>query len=234
MRTRALLLTAAASMVGVAAMAQVTSQNIVGFVNKTVYGASQQYYTLLNNPLNGTNNNINTIIPTAPEGVTVYRWDSVHQQFFDGITYYDAATVAPNPAGWYTAAGDPSTAVLNPGEGFFLYNGGGTNFTLTFVGEVQTGNSTVVIPAAFYSFLGSAVPQSAGLSAMGFPQVDGMVYYKWLVGTQKFSDPLTYTDGVGWNDGVNLVEPTPDVGEGFVIQNPNTGTSYSWTRTFTP
>src|ERR1035441_2625923 len=65
MRTKTLLIAAAALAVGVASsMAQTYSQNVVGYYNVTV--AAGQYYILANQLINGsdpaqTNNDINTV-----------------------------------------------------------------------------------------------------------------------------------------------------------------------------
>ena len=71
MRTKTLLLSAAVLAAGLAASTaqSVFSVNAVGYVNKTLAPG----YNLIANPLNGTNNLLSTIIPTAPDGSAVIK-----------------------------------------------------------------------------------------------------------------------------------------------------------------
>lgn len=204
----------------------VYSVNAVGYVNVTVTPG----YNLIANPLNGTNNNINTIIPTAPDDTTAFKWDNAQQQFGGAATYAGGL-------GWLDSSFNPSTLTLAPGEGFFIRNVSGSPFTVTFVGEVPQGNLTNNIQPN-YGFYASIVPQSAGLSTIGFPQVTDMQYTVWNPAAQQYGATYTYI-GVqpgypsGWADaGFNPVDPTPAVGEGFLIKNPSSTTTYPWGRTF--
>jgi hypothetical protein len=221
MRTKTFLLSAAVFAAGLAVSTaqSVYSVNAVGYVNKTIVAG----YNLIANPLNGTNNNINTIIPTAPNGSVILKWDGAAQQFGQADTYLDGL-------GWVDASVQPSTTTLNPGEGIFFQNNSGASATLTFVGEVPQGSLTNRIGANF-GFYSSIVPQSAGLTALGFPGQSGMTYNGWDTAGQTYAAAYTYIDGLGWVDpGVNPVDPVPAVGEGFLITNP--GAAVNWTRTF--
>jgi len=207
MRTKTLLLTAAVIAAGMAAsQAQVYSVNAVGYVNK----ALSVGYSLIANPLNGTNNNLNTIMPTVPDGTFVLKWLPATQSFSDPAQYYDGL-------GWL-----PDTATMAPGEGAFINLPSAT--TVTFVGEVPQGTLTTPI-SANYSLISSKVPQSAGLSTMGLQGQDGDYVLFWNPATQSFKDPIQYYDGLGWLP----EDPTPAVGEGFFF---NTPTARNWTRTF--
>jgi hypothetical protein len=227
MRTKTLLLTAAlfAAGLGVSMAQSVYSVNAVGYVNVTL----RPGYNLIANPLNGTNNVISTVIPAAslPDDVQVLTWNNSAQSFNQAV--FTAGGV------WYDQGGNPDTSVLNPGRGFFVYLPGSTNVTVTFVGEVPQGGLTNSI-SANYGFYSSIVPQSAGLSTMGFPGVLDMQYLPWSSTAQAYGQALVYV-GVqpgfasGWADqGGNPVDPTPAVAEGFVIFNP--GAAVSWGRTF--
>jgi hypothetical protein len=220
MRTKTLLLTAAAIAAGVfssQAQTAVFSQNAVGYVNVTV----RPGYNLIANPLNGTNNLLSTVIPTAPDGSTVFKWNNGAQQFAQADTFLGGA--------WLDSGFNPSTTVVNPGEGIFFQNNSGANATITFVGEVPQGNLTNNILANF-GFYSSIVPQSAGLSTIGFPGVDGMTYNAWDVVNQQYAQALTFLGGQ-WLDGsFNPADPTPAVAEGFLISNP--GSAVAWARTF--
>jgi len=198
-------------------MAQVYSVNAVGYVNKSIpkKAGAALTYALLANPLNGTNNNVNTVIPTAPDGSQLFK--------FSGGAFQ-------NPEGYITGVGwDPGTAVLNPGEGFFiaLDNAVATDPTvLTFVGEVPQGTLVNPVPNG-YSALSSIVPQAGAVSAvLGLTAPDGANIFTWNLVNQRYDDPSGYIQGVGWDPS----EPVIPVGEAFFFLNP--GASYNWTRTF--
>lgn len=220
MRTKTFLLSAAVLAAGLSAsVAQsVFSVNAVGYVNITVVNGNN----LIANPLNGTNNNINTVIPTAPAGSTVTKWNGTLQQLAPSDAYL-AGT------GWVDENFAASTTTIAPGEAFFFQNPGATA-TLTFVGEVPQGNLVNPIGPLF-GFYSSIVPQSASLPALSFPAAGGMVYNAWDRVGQKYGAGLTFLAGTGWVDeNFANVDPVPAVGEGFLITNP--GGAVSWTRTF--
>lgn len=222
MRTKTLLLSAAVLAAGLAASTaqSVFSVNAVGYVNVTL----KPGYNLIANPLNGTNNNINTVIPTAPNGSIAFKWNFASQQFAAADTFADGF-------GWIDNAFQLSTTVLNPGEGFFFQNNSGADATLTFVGEVPQGTLTNVLRPN-YGFYSSIVPQSAGLAALGFPSINGATYTVWNTASQQYGATYTYADGIGWIDSsFQLVDPTPAVGEAFLLNNP-AGANVDWSRTF--
>jgi hypothetical protein len=217
MRTKTLLLTAALGAAGIAtSMAQVYSVNAVGYVNKSIplkAGASLTY-ALLANPLNGTNNAVNTVIPTAPDGAQLFK-------FTNGAF--------ENPEGYIDGVGwDPGTAMLNPGEGFFIaLPATGPNPTvLTFVGEVPQGTLVKAVPNG-YSALASIVPQTGAVSAdLGLTAPDGANIFTWNIVNQVYDNPSGYIDGVGWDPS----EPVIPVVDAFFFLNPSTG--YNWSRDF--
>jgi hypothetical protein len=219
MRTK-IILSAALVAAGIAAAdaQQVYSVNAVGYVNVTI----KPGYNLLANPLNGTNNVISTIIPTAPEGTAAFKWNSVSQSFTEADYYFVGN-------GWLDGNFAPSTNTLSPGEGFFLQNNSGGNVTITFVGEVPQGSLTNRI-SSNYGFYGSQVPQSAGLTALGFPASEGMAYTPWNATGQAYAPGYSYISGVWYDDNFANVEPVPAVAEGFLITNP--GAAVNWSRTF--
>jgi hypothetical protein len=219
MRTKTLLFSAAVLAAGMAAsMAQsVYSINAVGYVNLTI----QNGYNLIANPLNGTNNSINTIMPIAPDGSVVLRWNGNAQAFHQAETHFTGV--------WYDGAFNPSTTVINPGEGFFFQNNSGAAATLTFVGEVPQGNLTNRVTSA-YGFYSSQVPQSGTLTSLGFPGQDGMTYNGWNAAGQGYNQAYTFFAGAWYDPGFNPADPVPAVGEAFLITNP--GGAVDWTRTF--
>jgi hypothetical protein len=219
MRTK-IILSAALVAAGLAAAdaQQVYSVNAVGYVNVTLVSG----YNLIANPLNGTNNNINTIIPVAPDNSIAFGWDAGLQQFAQADNYFLGS-------GWLDGNFQPSATILSPGRAFFFQNNGAAT-TITFVGEVPQGSLTNSINAN-YGFYSSIVPQSAPLtSGLGFPAVDNMIYNGWNKVTQQYADAYNRLDGVWYDKDFNAVEPTPAVAEGFLITNP--GGLINWTRTF--
>jgi hypothetical protein len=220
MRTKTLLLTAAFCAAGVAtSMAQVYSVNAVGYVNKTIPKSTAPgalvTYAILANPLNGTNNNISTILPVVPDGTSVFKFSN--GTFENPETYF---------AGW-----DPGTATLNPGEGFFIVLDNATApnpTTVTFVGEVPQG--TLVNPIANgYSLRSSIVPQSGQLqSTLGLVPAPDSSVFTFDVTRQLYNDPFSYfgPTPADWDP----AEPVIGVAEGFFILNP--AASFNWTRQF--
>jgi len=211
MRTKTLLLTAAVLTAGLAAsVAQsVYSVNAVGYVNKSLVAG----YTLISNPLNGTNNLLSTILPVVADGTFVLKWNAASQTFSDPSQYYDGLGWLPD-------------ATLAPGEGAFINAPAAT--TVTFVGEVPQGNLTNQI-SGNYSLLAHIVPQSISLAnpSVNFPVLDGDFVLFWDTAAQAFRDPLQYYDGLGWLPS----EPTPAVAEGFFF-NTAPAAARSWGRSF--
>jgi len=219
MRTKTLLLSAAVFAAGIAVSTaqSVYSINAVGYVNLTVANG----YNLIANPLNGTNNSINTVMPTAPDGSSVLRWNNQAQTFYQAETYLGGT--------WFDGNFNVSTTVINPGEGFFFQNNSGASATLTFVGEVPQGNLTNRV-SANYGFYSSQVPQSGTLTSLGFPGQDGMTYNGWNAASQGYNQAYTYLGGTWFDNNFNPADPVPAVGEAFLITNP--GGAVNWTRTF--
>jgi len=230
MRTKTLLLTAAVIAAGIgASQAQVYSVNSVGYVNVPVGPG----YNLIANPLNGTNNQVNTVIPTAPDSSLLYKWNKNTQSFPPALTFFDFGAGNPD-TGWYDGD-NKSTLSVDPGDAIYFVNSGAAT-TLTFVGEVPQGANLSVTVAANYGFYSSIVPRQAGLTSLNFPASDSMLLYFFNQPQQRYNQALTYFDfgagnpDTGWYDGDNKVDPTPAVAQGFLISNPST--ARSWTQSF--
>ncbi len=106
------------------AQSNVTSINIVGYVNIPFRPGDN----LFGNPLQGqTNNLLSSIIPTAPVGTTVSLWNSTAHQFTTTSTFQGG--------GWSLDFD------LAPGQGALLHTG--TLFTNTFLGTVLAPDGSI-------------------------------------------------------------------------------------------
>jgi len=238
MRTKTLLLTAALSAAGLAtSMAQVYSVNAVGYVNKGPIPANG--WAALGNPLNGTNNSLNTIMPLPAagyDGSTIYRFDPAAQSYQDSIQWIGGF-------GWFSPS-DPDPTI-NPGEGFFFQNVGTQPLTVTFVGEVPSGTlNNPMVGGNKWSIRSSVVPKALRLgdtdattgsaNNLGFPAGDNDTVYIFDTATQAYLDSYSYVPGFGW---FSPSDPDPDgpliePGSSFFVQAGATTANRTWVQTF--
>ena len=208
MRTRTLIVAAAALAVGVASsMAQaVYSQNVVGYVNIPV---ASNVKKLIANQLNTTNNTLNGLLPTPLPGTTIYK-------FNNGYTSY---LFDPDDSVW-TPDGN---ATLNPGEGAFILSPSAA--TLTFVGEVRQGSLTNTLPSGVKVLRSSIVPQAGLVSTtLGLTPQPGDSLFTYAGG---FTTYLFDPDDAVWTPS----EPNIAVGESFFFTRAGAGNP--WVRNFT-
>jgi len=215
MRTKTLVLTAVLSAAGVASsLAQVFSVNAVGYVNMPIVPGFQ----IINNPLNNTSPNGNTVtnlFASAPDNTLVYRYLQSRGGF----------VIISKVFGSWSDATDAAQSIL-PGEGFFVFNGGTTTWTNTFVGEVMQGALSHQVPSAL-SIQASEVPQAGGIvTPLGYPVAENDVVYVWDTPTQGYKIGQ-FVFGA-WS-GDFSAEPTVAVGQGFFVSKPAT---VPWNRTF--
>ena len=253
MRTKTLVLTAAISAAALAtSMAQIFSVNAVGYVKVTIPANGLE---MIANPLNQPNNDLNVILPlkddSTQDGITIYRFDP--NGGGGGGAYRNAITWVSNGPGmgglWFTPDVDPNATVVNPGEGFFVYNVTGTAADLTFVGEVMQGSLSNPIPAnGKLSMRSSQVPQAAGLGdpahadSLRFPASGGDTVYVFDVPghAQAYSDAYTYIDTGDptmpnfWFNAsdANPEGPVIPVAGSFFVIKADAVASVNWTRTF--
>lgn len=221
MRTKALLVTAALSAVGIATVMAdpVYSVNVVGFINVTVPAGG---YALVANQLNGTNNLLRTIIPTYADGGQLLTWNPALQTFVQ--FFYDATD------GWLDGTLAQANPDVSPGKGFFLLNPLGTAQTVTFVGEVPQGTALSTPIGVNYSLVGSIPPLAGTATSLTLPAVGGNQLLKWDVIRQTYIQYF-YDETDGWLDGtLAQVDPPLAVGEGFFVLN--TGAAATWTQNF--
>lgn len=237
MRTKTLLLTAALSAAGFAsALAQapsIFSVNAVGYVNVALPAG----HTILANPLDGTNNHLNTILPLpdTADNTTILRFNPANQMYFS--LQFIAGF------GWFSSGPD-SDYIINPGEGFWIVPSGPTPLNVTFVGQVrQTGQgpmSVDITGLGNYQLAGSIVPQALSIGQVGhtndvrtleFPAGDNDTLLLFGPGVGPYTS-WQYIDGYGWfnQDDPNTNGPVIPVGSGFWTIK--AGATASWTRNF--
>ena len=184
----------------------VYSSNVVGYVTKSVIGGGTNgLFQMIANPLNTTNNTIGFLIPTAPDGTVLYKYDG---GIFAIATYFLGAWDHPE----YT---------LNPGEGAIVCSP--RNWTNTYVGEVLQGALINPYPAGF-SIRASQVPQAGTLTALGWssPQVSfGDTVFRFNTTNQSYD----FGVWVGaWSPDLTIA-----IGESIWLE---TGSAGSWNRFF--
>ena len=188
------------------ALAQ-TSQNIVGYVNVTCpVGLSM----IANQLDNGKGNTVADLIKGVPDGTTLYKFAGGK---FTLNTYVDPA--------W-----DIPTMTLAPGEGAFVANVDTKAFTITFVGDVKLGASSVALPKGL-SIISSVIPQDIAakdINGLGFGATDGDTIYTFAAGKFALN---TYVDPA-WDAPAAVIA----VGTAFFFQNAGDAAK-TWNRTFT-
>jgi hypothetical protein len=216
MRTKTLLFTAALAAAGVisSVAADVTSSNIVGYVNKAVNAG----FTIIGNPLNSGGNTLGTIFPAdLADGTTLYRYTP---------TGFKIATFAEQDDGTHSW-GENNNDVLNPGEGVFIFSAAARS--ITFVGEVPLGTALNNNIDAGFNLKSSIVPQAGQIdTVLKYPPVAGDAVYLlkpdgsgYNISTYEEQDDGSFN----WN-----VPPVLTVGEGVWILS---ATAKTWTRSFT-
>ncbi len=222
MRTKTLLLTAAALAAGLAtsvAQSNVYSVNVVGYVNVTLTNG----FNLIGNQLDldgtGLNNNVNTVFSTnLPSGSIVYAWS--------GTSFASPAATFLSKSGWGGGTNAVNTA-LAPGKGVFVALPAGQSKTITLVGNVMQGSLSNSY-AGGYSVLSSTVPQGGLVQTdLGFVALNGAIVYKYNPATQAYVSPAyTFLTKTGWSPS----QPSVGVGEAFFLASPSAS---AWVRTFT-
>ncbi len=205
MKTKALLLAGLVSLAGasVSDAQTVYSVNSVGYINLPIPSG----FSMIANQLFSSGSTIGELLPTPADSTKFYK--------FNGVSYDISEYI--NGLGWFP----DGSATLLPGEGGFIFNPTAP-FTLTFTGEVPTGNLSNPLVAGF-SIRSSIVPQSGLLSTtLGLPVADTDKVYKFN-GTSY--DIFEYINGLGWFP----EEPTVNVGQSFFVYK---GSSASWDRNF--
>jgi hypothetical protein len=207
MRTKTLLLTAAALAAGLAtsmAQSNVYSVNVVGYINKTFASNALE---MVENPLTDGTNTLNSVLGSLQTGSVAFVWNGAG---------YD---VASKPKSVW----NPNLSVPT-GIGFFVKRMGdaGTN---TFVGSVvaNTGASvTNHLTGGMLTLTGSMLPYADTLNGTNLGLADApqnSVIYKWNgAGYDVASKPKSL-----WNPNLSI-----GVGDAFFIKS---AADYDWVQT---
>lgn len=187
-------------------MAQVYSQNAVGYINITI----KPGFNLVGNQLIQPSTAISALLPAPPAQTVFYA--------FSGG--FSSVVFDPDLGGW-----DPDPNLPMPyGGGGFIFNPTASPFTMTLVGDVGQGSLANAVPAGL-SIKSSKVPQAGGISTvLGFPAAPFDV-------VSQFANPGGYSantfdpDLGGWDPG----EPALTVGEAVFVQSV---AGHAWTRVF--
>jgi len=164
-------------------------------------------YSMHCNPLNGSDNHINAVLPSMSNGDTLSKWDDATQQWMTSNIFISGS-------GW----SDPSM-ILAPGEGFLISVG--TTLTHSFVGEVAQAYSVNPVPN-LQSIRSSIVPQAGRvMTDLHLPVINGDTVTRMINGSY-----VTYTySGGAWSPS----EPSVSIGESF-WNNKNVG--FWWHRNY--
>ena len=223
MKTNTLLAAAAILAVGgIAAQAQVYSQNIVGYVNQVIPAG----YTVVGNPLTtGSSNGVNEVFSALPDGTSFLFWNG---SGFDTVIYDSSIGGFP----WFDGGYNTLSAVpqIAPGTAFFINPPNA--FTNTYVGTVSPAagaTNSFPLPAG-YSLVSSVLPVGGAITnaALSFPLDgnDGISFLLWNgSGYVTRIYDTTVGDGNGpWYDG-NYAGPVDapvlNVGYGFFVNPPS-------------
>jgi hypothetical protein len=156
-----------------------------------------------------------------PVGGKILKWNNA-------ATRFDVYTRVAFGNGWSPGTG--AAAMINPGEGFFIYSP--AQITSRFVGDVLDaryyGIQTNNLRSGF-ELTGSKQPLTGSVYDLGLNlpfSSSQNALLKWNVGTQRYDIYNRVLFGPGWSPSV----PTINVGEGFFTR---LGAPYSWVQNFT-
>ena len=186
-------------------MAQVYSQNAVGYINLNL----PQGFSMIANQLKTANNTLAEVLPAPPAGTLIYKL--VGANFVIG-------TFDEFDLNW----GANANLAMGPGTGFFIALP--TAATITLVGEVPQGILSTPTPTGF-SLIGSQVPQAGPVTTLGLVAGLGDTLYKFANNNYTIFN-FDEFDAM-WLPSI----PNLGVGEGFYL-NRVPGSPTTWTRTF--
>ena len=165
----------------------------------------QTGYNLIANQLDHGSNTLNDIMPVAPDGSVVYKYNNAGSNWL--LAVYSA-----NNGSW-----GPGAISLNPGEGAFFQ--APTNFTLVFRGTPHVPVLPVTIPSGACYLLSRQTNDVASYNnIVGLTPTNGAKWFQW---NNAAGDYNVYAFGKGaWTPSV----PAAAVGESVWISPSGAGT----------
>ena len=165
-------------------------------------------YSLIANNLNNSNNNINIVIPDAPEGATLNKWNNITHNFEEMETYWAGS-------GW-----DPGVTILNPGEAAMFWNPEIVPVTMTFTGDpIEPRLPAPLMPSQMYGYGMQTVSEGTHESITGRSIGEGVQWSKWNPTNQAYQT-FVFTGGAWKTSGTPVPAPTTGIGEGVFITGP--------------
>jgi hypothetical protein len=212
-----MLLSALIGTIGaVSAMAQtnVYSLNAVGYINITAYPG----FNMISCPLIAApDNTLNTLLP------------STNGQYKKWQVWTFNPTASPQytedigtAAGWLNGG----TETISPGAAVWLYNPSNTTSTVTFVGTVPTGPSSVTLYPDSFNMVSSYEPASGDIVTNSLMTFTNAVKkdQAWVYSGATASYTEYLAGAAGWAGGVDPVIPT--VGGGVFYYNAQATNNY--------
>lgn len=165
-------------------------------------------FSMLANPLSVADNKVGEVFADVPDGTILYKYSPT-----------SGFSVNVFIAGMWTA---PEETMV-PGEGAFIWNPTGQDFSLAFTGEVMQGTLSRPLAKGF-TLCASMVPQAGRLdSVLGYVPEDGDIVYRFDSSAASYT---LHTWLIGnWDNA-----PEVKIGEAFWITKMNPA---NWVRTFT-
>jgi hypothetical protein len=174
----------------------------------------QPGYNLIANNLKQTNFNVNTVIPTAPEGAELFKWDNIHGAF-GGMDTFDSLS-----GGWVNEFWELSTNTLATGEIAMMSNPNISGYPITFTGRPNEPVLPMPLQTShIYGYGMQTASQGTYDSITGRLPAEGSQLMKWDLNIQDYTF-YTYHAGV-WGP----ANPTVAIGEGVFIAGPSSGTA---------
>lgn len=229
MKKTLLIAVAALGLGGIAAQAQVYSQNIVGYANVPTPSSGVNY--LLSVPFKiGVSNGANEVFGVSlPDLSEFLIWNS------GSASYVFAKTDAASSTGFSDASDSEIPApVLPVGMGFFL-KPAGANVTNTFAGAIAINvgtTNTMTLPSSGVNYLvGPVVPYAGSvtngadaggglnLKGAGIPDLTEVLI--WDSGSASYIFAKTDSaSSTGWSDASDseIAPPSISVGQGFFMK----------------
>lgn len=177
-------------------------------------------FNLIANPLDTTNNRLNSVLSGVSDGARLYTWNEGTQSYKDPDIYVAGM-------GWVDGASNASRTTLSPGEGAALYTAGACTIVVSGSGR------TPVLPLPIVRnrlCLVSRQEPGPGTyeNIVGLPPENGSIFIRLDRITQGYV--VSSYDGNVWSGGT----PTADTGESVFIVAPLREVSFtgSYTQDF--